>query len=174
MGLEGLSICPLCSAQLSDLVGSQVALLTDAATDCLYFPSGFLSSLSLGNNIYYEGRICSDFFHILLNLLFLPWAWVFEMPNTIVTCGILLSVVRLRVAQGYREIWGIKPHLVSWNMIPWQWHTLSVRLCWGGDLYLDLFEHEALAFPFLLAAALGRALSWANSWGLGLWQWMIL
>ena len=47
-----------------------------------------------------------------------PLSLVFEMPNTTVTCGMLPSVVRLRVAQGYREIWGIKPHLVSWNMIP--------------------------------------------------------
>ena len=35
MGLEGLSICPLCRAQPSYLVGSEVALLTDVTTNSL-------------------------------------------------------------------------------------------------------------------------------------------
>ena len=30
-------------------------------------------------------------------------------------------------------------------------------------MYLDLFEHEALAFSFLLAASLGRPLPWLTA-----------
>lgn len=177
MGLEGLSICPLCRAQPSYLVGSEVALLIDVTTNSLLslwlplFPQFRKQYLLCGEDLLWLFSYSS---HILVPPLSLS-VWNAQLKHlTPVTCGTPPSVVRLRVAQGLREILGIKPHLVSWNMIPWQWHNLSVHLCWEGDLYLDLFEHEVLAFSFLLVAFLGRALPWTNSWGLGLWHWMIL